>query len=124
MTGLSAPDLRGQPLAISLAVVNFPFITAIIGVGLLMIVVGGVGCVLRVCNVVDGLTHGKPFLVKSASNKACNTTPFAFRLWERGGANGRSLRVALVPTSRILTRSGICRARSQRVGVLLVWTST
>ena len=79
MTGLSDPDLCGQPLAISLAVIYFPSITAVIGVWLLMIVVSGVGCILQICNVVDWLSYGESFLVKCASNKACNTTPFVFQ---------------------------------------------
>ena len=103
MTGLSNPDLHGQPLAISLAVIDFLLITTIIGVWLLMIVVSSVGCILQICDIVDWLSYGESFLVKRMSNKACDTTPFAFQFWERGGANGRSLRVALVSASPTFT---------------------
>ena len=90
LMGLSNHVLRGQPLAISLAVINLPFIAGV-GISQLLTIIGIVMSELGVGNVVNRLSRCETFSIEGTHNKACNAAPFTLQFWEGTSTYGGSL---------------------------------
>ena len=120
--GLSNHIICGQPLAISLAAINLPFIASV-GVSWLLAIIGIVISELGVGNVVNRLSSCETFFIEGTCNNACDVAPFTLQFWEGASKDGGSLRVALMSTSPAFMRPCTGWSRSQWVGVLFVWSS-
>ena len=77
--GLSDHDSRGQPLAISLAVINISIVSAVWVH--LMLAIGRVLHVWGVGDIVDLLTCHKALFIVSVCYEASDAAPFPLVIW-------------------------------------------
>ena len=95
--GLSNHIICGQPLAISLATINLPFIAGV-GVSWLLAIIGIVMSELGVGNIVNKLSSCETFFIEGTCDKACDVAPFMLQFWEGASTDGGSLQATLMST--------------------------